>query len=134
MVPKDARNSDYTESTIQELDFDGSTNFHIKPLDDHKSDSADTYSVESNSLKQIRDMLFYIQHVVKQISDTLFQSQQRQLSQADDEECRNSWMLVALVIDRLLLLLFTLLTVFVYLVLLLNRPTYAYKHVNQPLD
>ena len=134
MVPKDARNSDYTESTIQELDFDGSTNFHIKPLDDHKSDSADTYSVESNSLKQIRDMLFYIQHVVKQISDTLFQSQQRQLSQADDEECRNSWMLVAMVIDRLLLLLFTLLTVFVYLVLLLNRPTYAYKHVNQPLD
>ena len=134
MVPKDARNSDYTESTIQELDFDGSTNFHIKPLDDHKSNSADTYSVESNSLKQIRDMLFYIQHVVKQISDTLFQSQQRQLSQADDEECRNSWMLVALVIDRLLLLLFTLLTVFVYLVLLLNRPTYAYKHVNQPLD
>ena len=134
MVPKDARNSGYTESTIQELDFDGSKNFHIKPLDDNKSESADTYAVESNSLKQIRDMLFYIQHVVKQISDTLFQSQQRQLSQADDEECRNSWMLVALVIDRLLLLLFTLLTVFVYLVLLLNRPTYPYKHVNQPLD
>ena len=134
MVPKDASNSAYTESTMQELDFDGSTNFHIKPLDDHKFDSVDTYAVESNSLKQIRDMLFYIQHVVKQISDTLFQSQQRQLSQADDEECRNSWMLVALVIDRLLLLLFTLLIVFVCLVLLLNRPTYAYRHVNQPLD
>ena len=134
MVPKDAGNSAYTESTIQELDFDGSTNLHIKQLDDHKSDSTDTYSVESNSLKQIRDMLFYIQHVLKQMSDTLFQFQQRQLSQADDEECRNSWMLVAMVIDRLLLLLFTLLTVFVYLVLLLNRPTYGYRHVNQPLD
>ena len=59
---------------------------------------------------------------------------QRQQSRADDQECRNSWRKVALVIDRLLLLVFTLLTIIVSLVLLLNHPRYGYSHVNQPLD
>ena len=79
-------------------------------------------------------MLFRIQHVLGQISDTLIQTQQRHESQADAEECRNNWMMVAMVIDRFLLLLFTLLTVIVSAVLLLNHPTFAYSHVDQPLD
>ena len=72
--------------------------------------------------------------LLKQISNNLSHIQQRQLSQADNQECRNDWMMVAMVIDRLLLLIFTLLSIVVCLILLLNRPTYDYSHVDQPLD
>ena len=132
--PRNEKKSAWTETPVQRINFYGSTDLHITQLDDHKPPSIETYPVETNSLKQIRDMLFRIQHLLKQISDTSILTQQRHHSQADDEECRNSWMMVAMVIDRLLLLLFTLLTVIVSAVLLLNHPTYAYNHVDQPLD
>ena len=125
--PRDEKTSAWTETPVQGINFYGSTDLHITQLDDHKPPSIETYPVETNSLKQIRDMLFRIQHLLKQISDTSILTQQRHQSQADDEECRNSWMMVAMVIDRLLLLLFTLLTVIVSAVLLLNHPTYAYN-------
>ena len=109
---------------MQELNFDGSTNLHITQLDEYTHASIGTYPEETNSLKQITGMLFYIQQLLKQISDALIQTQQRQMLQADDE-CRNSWMLVVMVIDRLLLLLFTLLTIIVYCI---------YSSVIEPSD
>ena len=123
-----------SETGVKVLDLNGSTDVHITQLDDDKPTATVAYRVESNLLKQIRDTVFQIQLLMRQICDTLLETQQRQMSQADVEECRSSWMMVAMVIDRLLLLVFTLLTIIVSIVLLLNHPTYAYKHANQPLD
>ena len=103
---------------VQDLDF--STELHITRLDEHKPPFTVTYRVENNLLKHVHEILSC--------------SQRHEQSRADDEECRNSWMMVAMVIDRLLLLVFTLLTIVVSSVLLLNHPTYGYKHGNQPLD
>ena len=123
--------SDRPDTGEHELDLYCSTDVHITQLDGDKPTASVTYRVETNSLKQITDTVFQMQISLKQISDALLQWQ---MSRADDEECRNSWMMVAMVIDRLLLLVFTLLTIIVSIVLLLNHPTYAYEHVYQPLD
>ena len=122
-----------SETAVQTPDFNFSTDVHITQLDDDKPSATVTYRVETNSLKHIRETVFQIQLSLEQIYDVLFQTQQQQMSQADVEECRSSWMMVAMVIDRLLLVVFTLLTIIVSIVLLLNHPTYAYKHVNHPL-
>ena len=102
-------------------------------LDDKPTDSV-VYEIGTNSLKQIRDMISHMQAPLKQICDTLFQTQQRQLSQDDADECRHSWVMVAMVLDRLLFVTFLLLTIIVSTVLLLNHPMYAYEHVDRPLD
>ena len=41
-----------------------------------------------------------------------------------EEGCNTDWMLVAMVLDRFLLIVFTTLTIFVSLVILLNHPAY----------
>ena len=123
-----------SETGLKALDLNGSTDVHITQLDDDKPTAHVTYRVETNLLKQISDTIFHIRRSMRQICDILLETQQRQMSQADVEEYRSSWMMVAMVIDRLLLLVFTLLTIIVSIVLLLNHPTYAYKHANQPLD
>ena len=130
----DVGKSTSPETSVQALDLDCSTDGYITQLDDDKPTASVTYRVETNLLKQIRDTVFHVQLSLKHISDALFQTKQRQMPQANIEESRNSWLMVAMVIDRLLLLIFTLLTIIVSIVLLLNHPTYAYKHVNQPLD
>ena len=107
---------------------------HFAQLNDPEPAANVAYAVETNSLKQIKDILIHIQLLLNQICDTSSQTQQRHQWQLNDEECRSSWMMVAMVIDRLLLMVFTLLTIIVSIVLLLNHPTYAYKHVSQPLD
>ena len=48
---------------------------------------------------------------------------QRENSKAEDG-CRTDWMLVAMVLDRFLLIVFTVLTIFVSLGILLNHPAY----------
>ena len=121
-----------SETDKHGLDLDLST--AITQLDDDKSTTSETSGVETTSLMQIRDMVFHMQLSLKQICATLFETRQQQMSQEDAEECRHSWMMVAMVIDRLMFLIFTLLTIIVSLVLLLNHPTYEYDHVNQPLD
>ena len=133
--PRDAGKSALVATDVQVLDSETSTDMHFAAqLNDPEPAANVAYAVETNSLKQIKDILIHIQLLLKQICDTSSQTQQRHQSQANDEECRNSWMMVAMVIDRLLLILFTLLTIIVSIVLLLNHPTYAYKHVSQPLD
>ena len=117
---KDAAKAFSSETDAQVLNIDCSAELHIKRLDNQRPNPTVTYRIETNLLKQISNILFH--------------TQQRQQSQVDDEVCRNSWMMVAMVIDRLLLLIFTLLTTVISLVLLLNHPTYSYKHVDQPLE
>ena len=117
--PEDtAQTTNGIDMRVPDLDF--STELHITRLDEHKPPFTVTYRVENNLLKHVHDILSC--------------SQRHEQSRADDEECRNSWMMVAMVIDRILLLVFTLLTIVVSSVLLLNHPTYGYKHENQPLD
>ena len=116
---KYAKNGTSSETNVR-LDLDCSTELNITHLDDHKPNTTLTYRIETNLLKQIRDILVH--------------TQKSQQSQVDDQECRNSWMMVAMVLDRFLLLVFTLLTIVVSLVLLLNHPTYGYSHLSQPLD
>ena len=128
---KEVGKSDRPDTGEHALDLYFSTDVHITQLDGDKPTASVTYRVETNSLKQVMDTVFQMQISLKQISETLLQWQ---MSRADDEECRNSWMMVAMVIDRLFLLLFTLLTIIVSIVLLLNHPTFAYGHVYQPLD
>ena len=128
---KEVGKSDRPETYAYALDFNYSTDVHITQLDGDKPTASATYQVETNSLKQIMDTVFQMQISLKQISEAILQ---RQMTRTDDEKCRNSWMMVATVIDRLLLLVFTLLTIIVSIVLLLNHPTYAYEHVYQPLD
>ena len=115
-----ANQSTSSETNVHVLDIDCSTELHITPLDGHKPPSKMAYRVETKLLKQVNDILF--------------SSQQNQQSQADEEVCCNNWMMVAMVIDRFFLCVFTLLTIIVSLVLLLNHPTYGYNHVSQPLD
>ena len=114
------RPSSSSQIDVQGLDIDCSTELHITRLDGHKPPSTMTYRVETKLLKQVNEILFI--------------SQQNRQSQADEEEYCKSWMMVAMVIDRFLLCVFTLLTIIVSLVLLLNHPTYGYNHVSQPLD
>ena len=128
---KEVGTSDRPERDAYALDFNCSTDVHITQLDGDKSTASATYRVETSSLKQIMDTVFQMQISLKQISEAILQ---RQMTRTDDEECRNSWMMVAMVIDRLLLLVFTLLTIIVSIVLLLNHPTYTYEHIYQPLD
>ena len=118
--PKDTRETTSNGTDIHVLDLDCLTELHITRLSEQRLPSTVTYRVETKLLKQIQDILF--------------SSQQRQQSQADEEYCRNSWMMVAMVIDRLLLLVFTLLTIVTSSVLLLNRPTYGYIDTSQQLD
>ena len=115
---KYARNGTSSETNAR-LDLDCSTELHITQLDDHEPNTTLTYRIKTNLLKQIGDILVH--------------TQKSQQSQADDQECRNSWMMVAMVLDRFLLLVFTLLTIVVSLVLLLNHPTYGYSHNNSDL-
>ena len=86
---KDARKTFSTATEAQALDLDCSAELHIKRVDDHRPNATVTYRIET--------------HLLKQISNILFHTQQRQQSLVDDEDCRNSWMMVAMVIDRLLL-------------------------------
>ena len=118
--PKDTRETTPNGIDTHVLDLDCLTELYITRLNDQRSPSTVTYCVETKLLKQVHDILF--------------SSQQRQQSQADEEYCRNSWMMVAMVIDRLLLLVFTLLTIVTSSVLLLNRPTYGYIDTSQQLD
>ena len=121
-----------SETDIPGLDLDryiDNTQFYVD-----KPTTSETHRVETTSRKQIRDILFHMQQSLKQICATLFETQQRQMSQEDADECRHSWMMVAMVIDRLMFLIFTLLTITVSIALLLNHPTYDYDHTNQPLD
>ena len=71
---------------------------------------------------------------LNQICDILKQFQDRQEKQVDDDGCRTNWMLVAMVVDRFLLLVFILLTVVVSCAILMNRPKYSYDVVTEPLD
>ena len=43
----------------------------------------------------------------------------------DKEQCRTDWMLVAMVLDRLLLVVFVVLTIAVSLGILLNHPAHS---------
>ena len=99
------------ETDLHGLNFDCSTELHITRLDEHTPNSKMTYRIETILLTQIKDILFH--------------TQKRQLSKADEQDCRNSWLVVAMVIDRLLLLVFTLLTIVISLVLLLYHPAYG---------
>ena len=117
---KDTGHFDGNKTDVHVLDLEYSTDLHQNQLVEKKTQVAVSDRVEIKLLKQISNNLSHIQ--------------QRQLSQADNQECRNDWMMVAMVIDRLLLLIFTLLSIVVCLILLLNRPTYDYSHVDQPLD
>ena len=124
----------WTETDLRGLNLDCLTDFHITQLGGHKRTGSVTYQAENNSLEQMRDVLFHIKRLLTQISGTLSQTRQAQLSQADNEECRKSWMMVAMVIDRFLLVLFSLLTIIVSTVLLLNHPSYHYSHANEELE
>ena len=72
--------------------------------------------------------------VLNEICEILKQFQQRQEEQDDSKGCRTNWVLVAMVIDRFLLVVFILLTVIVTCVIILNRPHYSYDFVTKPLD
>ena len=101
------------------LDSDCLTELNITRLNDRTPPSTVTYRVETKLLKHVHDILS--------------SSQKREQLQADEEDCRNSWMMVAMVIDRFLLLVFTLLAIVTSSVLLLNHPTYS-DEVSQILD
>ena len=116
----ETRQSTSVETDVHVLDKECSTELHITRLEGHKPPSTMTYWIETKLLKQVNDILF--------------SSQQNRQWQTEEEECCNCWMMVTMVIDRFLLCVFTLLTIIVSLVLLLNHPTYGYNHVSQPLD
>ena len=99
------------------LDSDCLTELNITRLNDRAPPSTVTYRVETRLLKHVHDILS--------------SSQKREQLQADEEDCRNSWMMV---IDRLLLLVFTLLAIVTSSVLLLKHPTYSDGQVSQILD
>ena len=69
---------------IHVLDLDCLTELHITRLNDQRLSSTVTYRVETKLLKQFCDILF--------------SSRLRLQSQADEEYCRNKWMMVAMVI------------------------------------
>ena len=118
--PENTRQTVSTGTDMHALDSDCLTELNITRLNDRTPPSTVTYRVETKLLKHIHDILS--------------SSQNREQLQADEEDCRNSWMMVAMVIDRLLLLVFTLLAIVTSSVLLLNRPTYGDGQVSQILD
>ena len=117
--PVNKRQTSLNETKAHILDLDCSTELPKLQSDDHKPLSTVTCQVETSLLKQVCSILL--------------SSQQRQQSEADEEECRNNWMMVAMMIDRLLLFVFTFLTIVVSSVLLLNHPAYSNSLAN-PLD
>ena len=62
---------------------------------------------------------------LNQICDILQQFQKHQEEQVDDDGCRTNWMLVAMVVDRFLLVVYILLTVIVTSAILMSRPRYS---------
>ena len=132
--PRHAGMPAWTKTDLQGLDLHCLTDLYKTQLGDHKLAASVTLGAEANSMKHIRDLLSHIQLLLKQMNYTLLQNQQRKLSQADNEECRKSWMMVAMVIDRFLLVLFSLLTITISTVLLLNHPLYPYSHIDQAQD
>ena len=118
--PENTRQTTSTGTDMHFPDLDCPTDLIITRLNDHKPPSTVTYRVETKLLRHVHDILS--------------SSQKREQSQANEEDCRNSWIMVAMVIDRLLLLVFTLLAIVTSSVLLLNHPTYGDGQVSQILD
>ena len=60
--------------------------------------------------------------LLQEIVNLLRESHLHKLKEYDEENRRSDWMVVAMVIDRFLLILFSILTIVVTLALLINTP------------